>query len=610
MLRYRRWFLVSAFLLAGITDGLARTPHVLALHSFTPDPAQPSPFDQIMRPAIEEKLRQKVVVYTEYLELERFPGDEYRRMLVRNLRNLYRDRSIDVIVAIEFQALEFAQRYIGEALPDIPIVFVSVESSLVRGAVYAPNITGVVHKDDWEGALREILRIHPDTKEVVVFAGSGSIDHEDLERKKKLFRPFEGKVKFRYVTDLPLLDMLAITSKLPPKSVILQISFSTDSLGQMLPDDGAPKLLYQSANVPVYSLVGRNLGNGLIGGPVPAFQERYLAGADIVSRVLKGERPAAIPIQSAVPEHAMAFDWRQLKRWGIKEDRLPPGSLVSFREPTPWERYKWPVLLATLIFLAEGALIVGMMIQRLRRQRVENALRSSRNEVRDLAGKLIVAQEDERKRIARELHDDLSQQLAAIGMFVSAIRRDVASLMPKDYSKLEELQTHLISLHDEIHRLSHELHPTVLEHFGLGAALRQHANELSELTGMTVDVGIDSETETIPPDVALCLYRVAQESLRNVAKYSGTQRAEINLTHANGELELTIRDWGKGFDAQARAQTGGLGLTSMKERVRLVAGVLSIESAPQKGTCVRARVPLHPELPLTAKTTAGSVIQR
>ncbi|HKD08977.1 MAG TPA: ATP-binding protein [Bryobacteraceae bacterium] len=593
-----RWVLAILFLVAVGQEASAdsnRAPRVLALHSFSADPDRISSFDQITVPALEKILGRSVDVYTEYLELDRFPEDDYRRILIRNLKSLYQNRSIDVIVPIEFQALDFTRSYLSDVFPGVPIVFVSVESSQIQGLSFAPNITGVVHKDDWLSAIREILRIHPDTQQVVVFGGSSPMDHENLEEKRKIFQPFENKVRFRYLTDLPLLDMLAITRRLPPKSVIIQISFRADSQGHALPDSG---LLYETANAPVYSLVGRNLGKGLVGGPVPAFQERYLAGAKMIARVLKGEKPTAIPIQTAVPEHPMAFDWRQLQRWGINEKLLPARSLVSFREPPPWEQYKWEILISILIGLAEGALILALLVQRSRRRRAEH-------EVRDLAGKLIVAQEEERKRIARELHDDLSQQLAAVGLSVSSIRRDMASSLPKEYRKFEELQYRLTSLHDDIHRLSHNLHPALIETVGLSAALRQYAHNRTELTGVVVDVKINLASETVPHDAALCLYRVAQESLRNVVKHSGARRAEISLNEFDDALELTVRDWGEGFDSQGKTPNGGLGLTSMKERVRLAGGVLDIESAPREGTRIRARLPFGEAFQtktMTAKT--------
>ncbi|HZS57380.1 MAG TPA: ATP-binding protein [Bryobacteraceae bacterium] len=582
-------------------------PRLLVLHSYSPDSIAPTPFDEIMRPVLEKKLGQKVEVYAEYLELQRFPEEEHQRLLVRDLQTRYRNRNIDVVVPVGFAALEFVQRHIGEILsPATPVVFVAVEARRIQGMRFAPNITGVVHSDDWRGALREILRFQPDTQEVVLVGGAAPIDREYLEEQRRQFQPYQARVKFRYLTDLPLVDILAQVSKLPPKTVVIQSGFNWDSEGQILTDDGALKLIYKTANVPVYALVGRNLGEGFVGGPIPAFRERYLLGADVVYRVLKGEKPGNIPIQSAVSAHAMAFDWRQLRRWGIKESLLPPGSVISFREPSPWQQYKWLIAGVGLFCLTETALIVGLLFQRARRRRVENALLKSRNEVRDLAGKLIVAQEDERKRIARELHDDHSQHLAAVAIFVNSIRHDLSALIPKSYRRIEELQDRLGHLHDGIHRLSHELHPPALESAGLNTALRQHVSELKQLTGMAVDVKARLESEVISPDVSLCLFRIAQEALRNAVKHSGTQHAEVTIKRGVGGLELVVTDWGRGFDPSTVRQTGGLGLTSMEERVRLLGGTLHITSTPQKGTRISACVPCPRALPLSASVAASA----
>jgi signal transduction histidine kinase len=338
---------------------------------------------------------------------------------------------------------------------------------------------------------------------------------------------------------------------------------------------------------------------------MPAFRERYLLAAELAYRVLNGEKPQNIPVQSAVPAHAMAFDWRQLRRWGIEESALPSGSLVSFREASPWQRYKWPLVGVCVFCLAETALIARLLLQQARRRRVENVLLKSRNEVRDLAGKLIEAQEEERRRIARELHDDHSQRLAAVAMFVSSIRHDLSGLIPESYRRMEELQVRLGWLSDGIHRLSHELHPTLLEHVGLDAALQGHAGELKQLTGMAVEIKTHLESEVICPNVALCLYRVAQEALRNAAKHSGSQRAEVTVRRVAAGLEMVIADQGRGFDSSTGRQNRGLGLTSMEERLRSVGGTLKIESAPQKGTRVSAQVPCPCAFPLAASAAAN-----
>lgn len=176
--------------------------------------------------------------------------------------------------------------------------------------------------------------MQPDTQEVVVVAGSAATDQTYLEMQKRLFEPYKSRVRFRYITNLPLLDILAIVGQLPPHTIVLQSAFAWDSHGQALTDNGTLKLIYKAANVPVYALIGRNLGDGLVGGPMPALQERYLLAAHLLSRILRGESPRAIAVQTAHAVHAMAFDSRQLSRWRISEDHLPSGSLIAFRQPS------------------------------------------------------------------------------------------------------------------------------------------------------------------------------------------------------------------------------------------------------------------------------------
>jgi hypothetical protein len=379
-------------------------------------------------------------VHHEYLGLQRFDKEEHQRELAQDLRDRYSHSTIDAIVPVAFPALVFTRRYINQILPDTPVVFVAVESRRLQGIDLPPNTTGVEHVDDWTGALREILHMQPEIRQVVVVAGSATTDHEYLKKQRELFRPFESRVKFRYVTDLPLMDILTIVSGLPSDTVVIESTFARDSRGQTLTDDGALKLIEKASSVPVYALVGLNLGRGFVGGPMVALEERYLLAADLLYRILRGEKPAAIPLRTARPEHAMAFDGRQLARWHISENTVSAGSLIAFRTPSAWDRYKNTLLGALTVCLLEMSLVMILLIQRSRRRRAEQRLVESRKEVQDLADKLLVAQKEERKRIARELHDDLSQQLAAVSILVGSIVRDLDDSVPIARRDLMELQ--------------------------------------------------------------------------------------------------------------------------------------------------------------------------
>ena len=223
------------------------------------------------------------------------------------------------------------------------------------------------------------------------------------------------------------------------------------------------------------------------------------------------------------------------------------------------------------------------------RKCVEAALNASHRKIRDLAGKLISAQEVERSRISRELHDSLNQRLAAVSIELGSLRQYMAHDREVE-QRLAAVQSRMLEIAESIRRLSHELHAPALEHLGLIVALRSLCAEFSEHEGIETEFNDLWIPEAIDDDVALCIYRVAQESLRNVARHATAGHVWVNLRHVDDELVLTVADDGVGFTPQPEKQTNGLGLLSMKERVRLLGGTFAVSSGPRIGTRVEARV--------------------
>jgi PAS domain S-box-containing protein len=222
----------------------------------------------------------------------------------------------------------------------------------------------------------------------------------------------------------------------------------------------------------------------------------------------------------------------------------------------------------------------------------EKELSRSHAKIRELAGKLMSAQEEERRRISRELHDDLNQKVAALSIMISTITHQLA-LEESLKNQLEMVHTYSVEIADGIHRLSHELHPAVLEHVGLPAALRAYVAEFSRLEKIRVELTVPEAVEGIPHDAAVCLYRIAQESLRNIVKHSGVDHAEITLTINDRAVCLHIVDYGSGFDLSSARNNGGLGLASMEERIRLVQGSFRISTQPGGGSKLLATIPLR-----------------
>lgn len=221
----------------------------------------------------------------------------------------------------------------------------------------------------------------------------------------------------------------------------------------------------------------------------------------------------------------------------------------------------------------------------------EVELRRRNAEIRELAGKLMNAQEEERRRISRELHDGLNQKVAALSIRISSIKNQLNGSDESLKNHFEKLQASSMEIAGDVRRLSHELHSAVLEHVGLSAALKAYVAEFSRLENFQIALSVPDAAEPIPWDVAVCLYRVAQESLRNVVKHSGASYAEIVLSVDDDAIQLHVSDSGVGFDLGTARDTGGLGLASMEERVRLVQGTFWICTKPGCGSKILATIP-------------------
>ena len=205
--------------------------------------------------------------------------------------------------------------------------------------------------------------------------------------------------------------------------------------------------------------------------------------------------------------------------------------------------------------------------------------------------RLIDAQEEERSRIARELHDDVAQRLATLSISLDAFARTASTPAALDRQVIEETRAEVLSLAKDVQALSHRLHPARLEYLGIAAAAAALCREISSQCGFEIAFEAESVPDGLSRRVAVCLYRVLQEALRNAIKHGGGARVEASLRGGVDRIELIVRDYGDGFDVSAN-QGRGLGLISMKERLQAVRGRLDIRSAPKEGTTIHACVPL------------------
>ena len=259
---------------------------------------------------------------------------------------------------------------------------------------------------------------------------------------------------------------------------------------------------------------------------------------------------------------------------------------VEYRLRRHDREYRWLLGTAVPRFNRDGSFAgyIGSCIDITERKRGEEALAS-------VSRRLIEAQEQERARIARELHDDIVQRLALIAVELEKLHQELPN-PPKIRSRMGELHNQTTAIATDIQTLSHELHSTKLEYLGIEAAMRGFCKEFGKQHKAEIDFKSHDLPSPLSPDISLCLFRVLQEALQNSAKHSGARHIEVRLWGTSDEIHLMVKDSGIGFDNEAAKSRGGLGLISMEERLKLLKGTFSVESEPEGGTTIRARVPL------------------
>jgi signal transduction histidine kinase len=213
-----------------------------------------------------------------------------------------------------------------------------------------------------------------------------------------------------------------------------------------------------------------------------------------------------------------------------------------------------------------------------------------------ISGQLIEAQEQERSRIARDLHDDICQRLALLSMELDQANR-ASSGSPTTQTTLEEVRKHCTEIADDVQSLSHQLYSSKLDLLGIAAAIRGFCKEFTKQHEVDIDFSERNVPSYLQRDISLCLFRAAQEALHNAMKHSGVRRFAVELAGVENAVRLVVSDAGVGFDVEEAKRNHGLGLVSMQERIHLVRGSISIESRPWHGTKVIVSVPVTAETP-------------
>lgn len=870
---------------------------VLLLYPMGPSSPTISIIDRQIRTLLEQSPYQ-IEFYTEYMDTNLFPDNASQKEIRQWYLHKYRDRRPDVIVALATAPIQFMADAHAKFFPNTPIVFCCAREGQVDNAKIDSQFTGVWMRFEPDKTVDAALRLLPKTKHVVVVGGAAASDQALKDLVQESLGPYQGRLDFTYLTDLTMPALLERLKRLPEHTIVLYLNIQQDAAGtHFLSATQALPLVTTTANAPVFVMADTLLEQGAVGGYVTSFAAQGKDLSEIVTRLLKGTKPKAIPIVRNASVYI--FDWRALRRWGLKERNLPPGAIVLNRQPTVWEAYGRYIIAGSSLCLVEMLFIFALLWQRAKRiqtqsslvdrleferllsdlsttfinlpegqveQKIEqglgriagllqmdritifefaqdgrdlmvnsawpkaglshlppkinagrwpwwtsNALRGvamlcsdpkllpdeassersyllqkgvqsiasvplqigggtigcmsfvSKNrdvawtedlarqlkvfaeifsnalkrkwatqalvatiaEVKkaeaglreseerfrlvantapvliwmsdpdkrcsyvnkswvDFTGralesevgsgwaqgvfledfqkcidtyehafdrrqrfqmeyrlrrydgkyrwmvdtgvprfnadgsfagyigsaidvtdrklaeealsgfgrKLIDAQEKERTRIARELHDDINQRLALLAVDLEQLAQNTSMDAFEISTHVRDLSRHVAEIGTAVQTISHRLHSSKLEYLGIVGAAKSFCNEFSEQQRVKIDFRHKNVPATVPREASLCLFRILQEALHNAVKHSGVRHFYVNLTGVANVVELTVQDPGVGFDTQTALNNPGLGLVSMRERASLVGGQISIASKPTYGTLVNVRVPV------------------
>jgi PAS domain S-box-containing protein len=648
--------------------------------------------------------------YSEYLDPGLFPDSAVQQKFREFYIWKYRNRQPDVIVTVGPMPLKFMQEAHQRAFPGVPIIFCLPTGDVSIAPALDSDFTGV--ESDFAGArtLQIALKLQPGTEHVVVLGGVSDMDKRLQALLKQQIKGLTDHLEITYMTDVAVPELPEHLRHLPPHTLVLLLSFSRDVEGIGYKSNEVGSLVAAAANAPVFTFYDVYLNHGEVGGYLSNLSKQGEVAGAMALKILRGGKPQDIPRVKGV--NTYMFDWRAVKRWGLKESEIPPGSIVLNRQPTLWESYKWYIIGGLSLITLEGTLIVALIWQRARRRKTENELGLTYDRLRmaveagrsvgwdadlrkgsnqwfgdlknmfgiqgenrnghmedlrshvhpedlgayetavaearekrgpyaaefrvvrkdgdlrwvsakgqfyftangepermlgmatditerklaeetlnSLSGRLIQAQEEERSRIAREIHDDFQQRLAMLSIdlegFAVYLERD-----SEGSDRLREFWDRLGQLGSDLHSLSHHLHSSTLDNLGLVAALRSLCAEFSEYNSIHVNFVGANVPRNIPKEVALCLFRITQEALQNVKKHSRADSAEVRVEGLEQKIHLSISDRGTGFDQGAASRQSGIGIQSMEERARLVGGQFALHSRPGEGTRIDVRVPL------------------
>lgn len=582
--------------------------HVLILHSVGREFRPWNEYAKHMRAELDRQSPWPLDVQEHSLVAARSADPNPEPPFVDYLRALYGQHEPDLIIVVGAPAANFIQRHRKDLFATAPMVFTTVEQRRVRMSELTEHDTVVAVIHDFRFLFESFLQIAPDTKTMAIINGDSPNEQFWQGEMRRELKPLEDRLEFRWYDKLSYEDLLKQTAVLPPHSAIFWYQMIMDGAGVAHEGDRALTRLYQTANAPIFSHDDSFYGTEIIGGPMHSALAGAKRAAGVAIRILRGEKPGDIKTaaSSFLPPR---YDWRELQRWKINENLLPPGATIDFREPTLWEVYRWQILLVASALVVQALLITLLLHERARRRQAEV---QSRQRMSELARVNRFATAGE---LTASMAHEINQPLGAIRANAEVMDMIVASGAP-DMAEVKEIVA-------DIRRDEERATNVILR---LRALLKKAPFEvrdadLNEAASGTIDllsglafgrqVELRSALSTVPLPIKgdpiqlqQVILNLTVNAMDAVSHLPVAERIVTIRTARDSEVaEVSIADRGSGIPPDSlkqifeplfttKTEGMGMGLSIARTIIEAHRGQLSVENQPGGGALFRVTLPL------------------
>jgi signal transduction histidine kinase len=596
-----RWAaLAGVLLLVAVSSAAAQTvPQILLLQSFNRGNLTLDSFTASFRVELDRLAGSPMNVVEVVVGPTGFIGAS-EPAVVDYIRSIFAGtRGPDLIVTVAGPAAAFARNYREQLFPDAPLVFAAVDQRTLRVSPLGDNDAAVAVDNDFPGLVDDILDLLPQTREVFVVVGSGPTAEFWRQELTDQFRRFRDRLTFVWSTDFSLPEMLRRCASLPRNSVIVFLNFGMDAQGRTYADERVFEALRDTANAPVFGVQSVMLGHGIVGGRLMAIDDLGRSAADVAIRLVRGAPPRSINMPPQSPGRPV-FDWRELQRWNITENRLPPNSVVQYRSRTLWQEHRLTILGTVGVLIVQALLILGLLHQRRARRRAESDSR------RSLALAAATSRRETMSALTNSIAHELGQPLSsmmhnatALQLMVAANRAtpDMIGEILADIRNQGIHATQVIDRHRTMLRTRQldkapiELQTVINESLAL-VAHDMKARQVEATLALPEDPCIISGDHVLLQQVLVNLLINAMDAM--VETPPARRHVTIEADSKLDDVEISVRDTGPGVPADVadtlfrpfvttKSHGMGMGLTIAQTIIHAHGGTIEARNNPEGG---------------------------